>query len=139
MTNMYAVINYKTWRVISDASECVAGETAMDSIPLPDSDQQFMDYCAETADGVTEWLSDYVNQTYGYDDIVSAASYAGDKNTRFSAEGTAARDWRSDCFIALYAAMPSYSAMTPDQWPTLDYITAHMPQPSAYQWEPSDG
>lgn len=137
MTILYAVKSYKSWRIIGDPSDVQDGETIMDSIPAPDTAQEFSDYCQKTADGVTSWLSSYVNHTFGYDDIVSASSYAGDKNPRFNSEGTAARDWRSDCFMALYAAMPSYSVMTPDQWPTLDYITSHLPQPSAYQWEPA--
>ena len=133
---MYAVIDYNHWRVISDASECVSGETAMDVLPNPTQSQEFEDYCLAVADGVTGWLDAYVSSTYGYDNIVSAASYAGDKNPKFSAEGAAARDWRSDCFIALYAAMPSYAAMQPDQWQDISYIIANLPQPSAYAWEP---
>lgn len=135
---MYAVTDYKTWRVISDVSELQDGETAMQEVPAPTNAQAFDDYCHEVSDGVTSWLSSYVHDELGYDNIVSAASYAGDKNPKFSAEGAAARDWRSDCFIALYEAMPSYSAMPPNQWPTLDYITANLPQPSAYNWEPSN-
>lgn len=135
---MYAVIDYDHWRFVEDGDSLQPGETLMDAIPSPTVEQQFTAYTSEVADGVTAWLSSYVNSNLGYDNIVSAASYAGDKNPRFSAEGTAARDWRSDCFIALYAAMPSYSSMSPDQWPTLDYITTHLPQPSAYQWEPSN-
>lgn len=134
---MYAYFNYKNWRAINDPSEAVVGETVSDTLPLPTQEQQFSEYCLSIADGVSGWLSAYVNETYGYDDIVSAASYAGDKNPKFSAEGTAARDWRSDCFIALYAAMPTYSVMSAAQWPTLGYITSNLPQPSAYQWEPS--
>lgn len=106
--------------------------------PVPPA-PTFEQYISEVANGVSSWLSAYVHETYGYDDIVSAASYAGDKNPRFSAEGTAARDWRSDCFIALYAAMPQYADMSPDQWPELSYITSNLPQPSAYAWEPADG
>lgn len=134
---MYAVIDYDHWRVISDPSQLMEGETLMDVLPDPDAAQRFSAYVSLVADGVTAWLSGYVKTQLGYDDIVSAASYAGDKNSKFNAEGTAARDWRSDCFIALYAAMPQYSALSPDQWPTIDYITANLPQPSAYQWEPT--
>lgn len=133
---MYAYISYNQWRVIDGPSEAVDGETVADSLPSPTPEQEFQEYVTTVADGVTAWLSDYVKSVLGYDDIVSCASYAGDKNLRFNAEGTAARDWRSDCFIALYAAMPQYSALSPDQWPTIDYITANLPQPSAYQWEP---
>lgn len=134
---MYAVIDYDHWRFVENADSLQLGETLMDAIPSPTVGQQFTAYVSEVADGVTAWLSSYVNSNLGYDNIVSAASYAGDKNPRFSAEGTAARDWRSDCFIALYAAMPQYAAMSPDQWPELSYITANLPQPSAYAWEPS--
>lgn len=133
----YAVIDYAHWRFVNDGDPLAQGETLMDALPDPDAEQRFADYVSMVADGVTAWLSGYVNKNLSYDDIVSAASYAGDKNPKFNAEGTAARDWRSDCFIALYAAVPTYSAMSPDQWPTLDYITANLPQPSAYQWEPS--
>ena len=136
----YAVIAEPlSYRLVEDGWPLNPGEVLMDEVPQKTESEKFNDYVQSVADGVTEWLSSYVNATYGYDNIVSAASYAGDKNPKFSAEGTAARDWRSDCFIALYAAMPSYSGMTPDQWPTLDYITTHLPQPSAYQWEPSGG
>ena len=134
---MYAYFTYDKWRLIDDPSQAVEGETVADALPSPTPSEEFQTYVSKVADGVTGWLSGYVSSTMGYDDIVSCASYAGDKNPKFNAEGTAARDWRSDCFIALYAAMPQYSSMTPDQWPTIEYITANLPQPSAYQWEPT--
>jgi len=134
---MYAYINYKQWRFINDASDALIGETASDTLPQPTQDQAFDDYVSQVADGVTEWLNAYVRDTFSYDNIVSAASYAGDKSPKFNAEGTAAKAWRSDCFNALYAAMPTYQALPPNQWPTLDYITANLPQPSAYTWEPT--
>lgn len=134
---MYAYTTYKNWRCISDQSEALRGETVSDVLPQPTHAQAFDDYAYTVADGVSAWLSAYVQKTFGYDNIVSAASYAGDKNQKFNAEGTAARDWRSDCFVALYAAMPTYQALPPEQWPSLDYITANLPQPSAYTWEPT--
>ncbi len=134
---MYAVIDYKHWRTIDDASQLQDGETLMDAVPDPTVAQQFDDYILMIANGVSAWLDGYVQRTYNYDNIISAASYAGDKNAKFSAEGTAAKAWRSDCFVALYAAANTYRAMTPDQWPTIDYVTANLPQPSSYQWEPS--
>lgn len=134
--NMYAVIDYNHWRAIGDASELQTGETLMDIPPQPTVEQQFDDYVDDIANGVSGWLDAHVKTIYGYDSIISAASYAGDKNPKFNAEGTAAKAWRSDCFVALYAAMPTYQAMPPEQWPTLDYVTANLPQPSAYQWTP---
>lgn len=133
---MYAIIDYKHWRSIVDASELQPGETMMETPPVPTVAQQFDDYMQVIADGVSGWLDAYVQATYSYDSIVSAASYAGDKNATFNAEGTAAKAWRSDCFAALYAAVPTYQAMPPDQWPTIDYVTAHLPQPSSYVWDP---
>lgn len=125
------------YRCIESGWPLLDGEVETNVIPPKPVSKQFDDYIKSVADGVSAWLSGYVAETYGYDNIVSAASYAGDKNPKFNAEGTAARAWRSDCFIALYAALPTYAAMAPDQWPTMDYIIANLPQPIAYQWEPS--
>lgn len=136
MKSMYAVIDYAHWRYVNEGDVLAEGEVLMYAIPSPDVTQQFADYCTAIADGVTAWLSSYVNLTYGYDSIISAASYAGDKNPKFNAEGLAAKSWRSDCFVALYAAMPTYQNMPPDQWPTLEYVKANLPQPSSYTWEP---
>lgn len=133
---MYAVIDYKHWRSVGDASELQTGETLMDMLPLPTVAQQFADYMQTIANGVSGWLDSYVQATYGYDNIISAASYAGDKNPKFNAEGTAAKAWRSDCFVALYAGMPTYQDLPPEQWPPLDYVLAHLPQPAAYSWSP---
>jgi hypothetical protein len=133
---MYAVIDYKTWRVISDASEALPNEMVSNTLPAPTPAQAFSDYCDEIANGVTGWLSAYVNTTYNYDNIVSAASYAGDPDPTFNAEGTAAKQWRSDCFKALYAAIGTYSTQAQSQWPTLSYILSNLPQPTAYNWSP---
>jgi hypothetical protein len=133
----YAVIDYNHWRAIANSDPLMPSETLMQELPSPTTAEAFQAYVSQVADSVTAWLNAYVRDTFGYDNIVSAASYAGDKSPKFNAEGTAARDWRSDCFNALYAAMPTYQSLPPDQWPTIDYITAHLPQPSAYTWEPA--
>jgi hypothetical protein len=134
---MYAYTSYKSWRCIGDASEALPGESVSDVLPGPTQSEAFDDYVSTVSDGVSAWLSAYVHDNFGYDNIVSAASYAGDKSPKFNTEGIAAKAWRSDCFNALYAAMPTYQALPPDQWPSIDYITAHLPQPSAYTWEPA--
>lgn len=133
---MFAVKTNGNYRLVQDGWPLVSDETLAAELTSPSVEQRFAAYVKATADGVSIWLDAYVQATYGYDSIVSAASYAGDKNPKFNAEGTAAKAWRSDCFVALYAAMPTYQAMPPEQWPTLNYVIANLPQPSAYQWTP---
>lgn len=136
-TNPDVIIDLSTGAVIPRGNYLWPDDEAqIQPLPDPSPAERFDVYCRTISDGVSAWLDGYVQSAYSYASIISAASYAGDKNPKFNAEGTAAKAWRSDCFVALYAAMPTYEAMPPEQWPTLAYVTAHLPQPSAYQWEP---
>lgn len=134
---MYAYTSYKAWRTIGDPSEAMPGETVAEDLPIASPTEAFDDYCTGISNGVSGWLDGYVRAAFNYDSILSACTYAGDPDAKFAAEAAAAKQWRSDCFKALYAAIPSYATLMPDQWPALDYILAHLPQPSAYAWEPS--
>jgi hypothetical protein len=44
---------------------------------------------------------DTLAQSWGYDDIKSGCTYAGDPYARFNAEGTAMRNWRSATWAAV--------------------------------------
>lgn len=46
---------------------------------------------------------DALAQSWGYDDIKSGCTYAGDPYPRFNAEGTAMRNWRSATWAAVDA------------------------------------
>lgn len=51
--------------------------------------------------GVEEYMSSVVRER-GYYNILTAVTYAGDKNPKFNDEGTKAKDWRSDVYVKLY-------------------------------------
>lgn len=136
----FAITPPYSYRMINDPEDLMPGELLSETPPPdPPRPSPFDAYCLTIADSVSAWLSSYVRTTYGYDNIISACSYKGDKDAKYNAEATAASAWRSDCFTALYAALPTYQSLPRDQWPTLEYVTANLPQPSAYQWEPING
>lgn len=64
-------------------------------------------------------------QAKGYDNIVSATSYAGYTNT-FQAEGIAAGEWRSAVWSACYQILVDVEAGTRPT-PTIDELIAELP------------
>jgi len=63
---------------------------------------------------------------FGYDGILSAASYAGDDNTTFNSQGTALKKWRSDVWAACYGALAQVQAGTLAQ-PTTQALVDMLP------------
>lgn len=51
---------------------------------------------------IEEFMSSKVRER-GYYNILTAVTYAGDKDEKFNAEGTAAKNWRSDVYRKTYA------------------------------------
>lgn len=60
-----------------------------------------MKAAAAMAVAVVQQRLDALAQSWGYDDIKSGATYAGDPYPRFNAEGTAMRNWRSATWAAV--------------------------------------
>lgn len=62
----------------------------------------------------------------GYDDIASAATYAGDPDPVFNAEGTACKAWRSQIWRQCYADLAKVRAGQMAQ-PTVEDFVASLP------------
>lgn len=84
---------------------------------------------AEIEAGVDAWLDDTVRRR-GYAGIVSCVSYAGDLDPDFSADGTAAKAWRSATYRRLY----QLQADPPTGVSTLAEVIALLPQPQDFGW-----
>jgi hypothetical protein len=65
-------------------------------------------------------------QTRSYDGIASLASYAGDEDPVFAAEGAAGKAWRSACWRRCYEILNAVKAGTMPQ-PTADELVGMMP------------
>lgn len=62
----------------------------------------------------------------GYDDILTACSYATDKNVIFRKEGTACLNWRSEVRTALNAVVEAIKEK-PRSVPTAEELIAELP------------
>lgn len=87
------------------------------AIPLP-TEKQYID--------AVQNLLDKNAQRLGYDGIMSAATYAGDSNATFNAQGTALKTWRSNIWAACYSILAQVQAKTLAQ-PTLTALLAMLP------------
>ena len=65
-----------------------------------------------------------------YDSIHTAATYAGDSDPQFAAEGAALRDWRSDVWRTIYGVLAEVEAGTREK-PSVDELVGMMP---AFEW-----
>lgn len=68
---------------------------------------------------------DATARSHGYDGILSGASYAGDQNPTFDAEGTALKAWRSSVWAACYVKMAEVQGGAPA--PTIAELIAALP------------
>lgn len=77
-------------------------------------------------EGVQEYM-DSIAQSFGYDDIKSAVTYADEPSVaKFQAEGQALRAWRSLCWEYCYSVMDAVESGERTQ-PTLDDLIAGLP------------
>lgn len=66
-------------------------------------------------------------RSHKYDSIHTGATYAGDPDPKFAAEGAAMRDWRSAVWV--YSAAELNKVLTGQRpRPTVDEILAELPQ-----------
>lgn len=73
---------------------------------------------------------DNTAQARGYDDIKSLASYAGDDDPVFNAEGTAGKSWRSACWRYCYNVLEDCKAQL-RSIPTPEQLISELP---TIQW-----
>lgn len=76
--------------------------------------------------GAIQSLLDATAQTRRYDGILSACSYAGSEVAKFSAEGTACRNWRDAVWATSYDLLAQVEAGTLAQ-PTVADLLAMLP------------
>lgn len=87
---------YRTWRK--------AGNTPEPMIVPPPAQPTADEVIAQLTQDVQRHL-DATARARGYDNIMSASTYATSKNPRFSAEGQACVYWRDDVWAACYVIM----------------------------------
>lgn len=64
---------------------------------------------------------------FGYDNIISASSYAGDPDPTFNDEGTKLKAWRSACWRQCISIMAQVQAQQIPQ-PTVEQLLAMLPE-----------
>lgn len=100
------------------------GEIDNKNIILPIStDNQIIDTLSCC---LQQMLDDTAHSRY-YDNIFTAVSYAGDIDPIFNAEGTAFKNWRSNCWKKAYEIMTDVK-LGNRLIPTVEQFMAEMPQ-----------
>lgn len=69
---------------------------------------------------------DVAARARGYDDLMAAISYRGDKNAKFAEEAEAFFEWRSDTWTTAYAVLADVQAGLRDL-PSIDEALALIP------------
>jgi hypothetical protein len=69
-------------------------------------------------------LLDSTVQQRNYDDIATCATYAGDPDPTFNAEGTAAKAWRSQVWRACYQSLAAVQTNQLPQPTVVDFIAS---------------
>jgi len=69
---------------------------------------------------IEEYMSTVVRER-GYYNILTAVTYAGDKDETFNTEGTAAKNWRSDVYRTTYRLLEGGER-------DIDVIKSQLPQ-----------
>lgn len=79
-----------------------------------------------TAINAVQEMMDLKAKERGYDNILSACTYATNTNTKFAAEGQACVTWRDSVWSACYQIMADVASGTVPE-PTLNELLAELP------------
>lgn len=79
-----------------------------------------------TAINAVQEMMDLKAKERGYDNILSACTYATSTNTKFAAEGQACVTWRDSVWAACYQIMEDVASGTVPE-PTLNELLAELP------------
>lgn len=123
--------------VLDEAGNVVTERQVIESrfIPDPgfmeiaDDDPRVLAFLAPKQDdyvAAVQYLLDSTAQQRNYDSVASGASYAGDPDPVFNAEGTALKAWRSKVWRDCYTALAAVQAGTA-QPPTVDDFIKSLP------------
>jgi hypothetical protein len=117
------------YRAIDSAADLLPGETFAPEPPLP----TLADAAAALSAAVQAWL-DATAQGNGYDSLASCVSYRDSAIAQWSADASAAIEWRDAVWQAAFAWQQSASENPPATFPTSAEVIAQLPQPETFGW-----